>query len=152
MKNDHAVSVIIGAILIIILVVALAAVIVALFMGLIDLTPKSAFIAPDISGQTINGKNVIKMYNKGGDTATLDLSGQGQYPMSVRVDTSSGSYRAQPAPGVSLFSPGTSLYVYSSTGSYTSGGYRITNNISALNSNSGPGGLSPFFRGLCGLR
>lgn len=142
MKNDQAVSEIIGTILIIILVVALAAVIAALFMGLIDLTPKSAFIAPDISGQTVPVKNggkinIVQMYNRGGDTATLDLSGQGQYPMSVWVDTSSGSYRAVPAPGVNLFSPGTNLYVYSGTGNYQSGGYQITNNISALNSNGG---------------
>ena len=96
MKNYQAINEIIGSVLIIILVIALAAVIAALFMGLIDLTPKSAFIAPDITNQAINGKNVIKLYNKGGDTAILNLNSQGQYVMGVYVDSSAGNNKAIP--------------------------------------------------------
>lgn len=127
MKNDTAVSEIIGTILIIILVVAFAALIAALFMGLVDLAPKSAFIAPDITNQTIFGKNVIKLYNRGGDTATLDISGQGLYPMGVYIDSSAGSSRAIPLPQTSQFRPGDILYVCNTTT-----GYRITNNISSV--------------------
>lgn len=56
--------------------------------------------------------------------------------MSVWIDTSFGSYRAEPISGVSLFGVGTNLFVYSGNGSYQSGGYRITNAVSALTSNA----------------
>ncbi len=129
MRNDQAVNEIIGTILIIILVVALAAVIAALFVGLIDLTPKSAFIAPDITNQTIAGKNVIKLYNKGGDTATLNMSGQGQYVMGVYIDSSTGSSRAIPLSQMNQFRPGDTLYVFK-----TANGFYITSNLTDLSS------------------
>lgn len=131
MKNDQAVNEIIGSILIVILVIALAAVIVSLFLGLVDLAPKSAFIAPDITNQTITGKNVIKLYNKGGDTATLNMSGQGHYAMGVYIDSSTGSTRAIPLLQTLQFRPGDTLYVYNWTN-----GYGITNNISDLSASS----------------
>ena len=127
MKNDQAVSEIIGTILILILVIAAAAVVAALFLGLVDLTPKSAFIAPEITDQTINGKNVIKLYNKGGDTATLNVSGQGHYVMGVYIDSSTGSSRAFPLSQTNQFRPGDLLYVFK-----TANGFSITNNLSDL--------------------
>lgn len=122
MNNDQAVSEIIGTILIIILVVALTAVIAALFMGLINLTPKSAFIAVDMNKTTTSGKEVISMFNRGGDTAYLDSTGQQRYQVGIYVnDTTKGNYRVQPPPGVNAFSPGTTLLVFynSSAGNYT---------------------------------
>ncbi len=127
MKNDQAINEIIASVLIIILVIAAAAVVASLFMGLIDLTPKSAFIAPDITNQAISGKNVIKLYNKGGDTATLNMSGQGQYTMGVYIDSSTGSSRAIPLSQTLPFRPGDSLYIFK-----TNIGFYVTNNLSDL--------------------
>jgi len=131
MKNDPAINEIIASVLILILVIALAAVVASLFLGLVDLAPKSAFIAPDITNQTITGKNVIKLYNKGGDTAALNMSDQGPYAMGVYVDMSTGSTRAVPLSQTLQFRPGDTLYVYNNTN-----GYGITNNISDLSASS----------------
>ncbi|MEI7432967.1 MAG: LamG domain-containing protein [Methanomicrobiales archaeon] len=127
MKNDHAINEIIGSFLIVILVIAVAAIVASLFLGLIDLTPKSAFIAPDITSQNISGKNVVKLYNRGGDTASLNLSSQGQYVMGVYIDSSTGSTRAVPLSQTNQFRPGDTLYVFK-----TASGFYITNNLSEL--------------------
>jgi PKD repeat protein len=127
MKNDQAINEIIGSVLIVILVIAAAAIVASLFLGLIDLTPKSAFIAPDITSQNISGKNIIKLFNKGGDTATLNVSGQGQYVMGVYVDSSAGSTRAIPLSSTTQFRPGDTLYVFK-----TASGFYITNNLSEI--------------------
>lgn len=131
MKNERAMSESIGVVLMIGLVVVFVAVIAAIFLGLIDITPKSAFIAPDIEKQTISGKNSIRIYNKGGDTATLNVSGQGHYVMGVYIDSSTGSTRAIPLSQTSQFRPGDTIYVYNSII-----GYQITNNISDLSASS----------------
>ena len=126
MKSEHALSEMVATALIIVLVVMLVAIIAAFLSGFINLTQKSAFIAPNIGTQSISGKNVIALFNRGGDTAYLNMTGLGQYKMSVWIDNASGSYRALPLPGVNAFSPGTTLYVYyNRTGS--TWGFNITN-------------------------
>ena len=143
MKNNQAINEIIGSVLVVILVIAAAAIVGSLFLGLIDLTPKSAFIAPDITNQTIAGKNVIKLYNKGGDTANLNVSGQDQYVMGVHIDSSTGSTRAVPLSSTKQFRPGDTLYVFK-----TNSGFCITNNISDLSSPS----VLPFPSGTISVR
>ncbi len=125
MSRDHAVSEVIGTMLIVFLVILLAAVIVSLFLGLIDLTDKSAYIAPAIGKEEISGKTVVSIYNRGGDTAFLN--GTGRYSMSVYIDTSSGSSKANPVSTVSAFPPGSTLLVYNSAG-----GYKLTGNSTDL--------------------
>ncbi len=125
MSRDHAVSEVIGTMLIVFLVILLAAVIVSLFLGLIDLTDKSAYIAPAIGKEEISGKTIVSIYNRGGDTAFLN--GTGRYSMSVYIDTSSGSSKANPVSTVSAFPPGSTLFVYNSAG-----GYILTGNSTDL--------------------
>lgn len=111
----------------ILLVVMLVAILAVLISGFYPAIIKSAFIAPDIHNETISGKNVISVFNRAGDTAYLGSSGSGLYSMSIYVDTPSGSYLAQPLPGIVAFAPGTTLYVYNS-----SAGYRVTNRTSDI--------------------
>jgi hypothetical protein len=132
MKSDRALSEIIATTLIIVLVVILVAIIGGLLAGFINLTEKSAYIAVDISIQTINTKNVIVLFNKAGDTAYLNTASQGQYMMSVWIDNTSGSYRALPLRGVDTFSPGTTLFVYYNR----TGGFNITNKNTDIASTS----------------
>ncbi|MDO9323676.1 MAG: type IV pilin [Methanoregula sp.] len=127
MKNESGLTSVIGATLMILLVVMLVAIVAVLVSGFYHPIIKSAFIAPDINNQTISGKNIISVFNRGGDTAYLVSSGIALYSMSIFVDTSSGSYRAQPLPGIDAFGPGTTLYIYNS-----SAGYRITNQVSDI--------------------
>lgn len=129
MKDDQAINEVIGSVLIVILVIAAAAIVASLFLGLIDLTPKSAFIAPDITSQNISGKNIIKLYNRGGDTANLNVKDQGQYVMGVYIDSSTGSTRAIPLSSMNQFRPGDTLYVFKTTN-----GFYITNNLSDISS------------------
>jgi hypothetical protein len=131
MKNERAMSESIGVVLMIGLVVVFVAVIAAIFLGIIDMTPKSAFIAPDIENQTLYGKNIIRITNRGGDTAYLDTGGSHQYEMTVFVDTVLGSDTAMPVSGVEAFGPGTSLFVYQNS----TGDYLITNTSTDINSN-----------------
>ena len=129
MKNDRAVSETIGSILIVILVIAATAVVASLFLGLVDLAPKSAFIAVDMNKTTASGKEVISVFSRGGDTAYLGPAGQQPYPVSIYVnDTTRGNYRIQPPPGINTFSPGTTLLVFYN--SHT--GYNITDNPAKL--------------------
>lgn len=127
MTDTDGISEIVSSVLIIILVIALAAVMAALFFGVLDLTGKSAFIAPNLEMQNIGGKNVIVMENRAGDTAFLNVTGQRQYEMGAYVDTASGSVRATPVGSEDAFSPGSRLYLYDSTG-----GYRISGSLADI--------------------
>jgi len=69
------------------------------------------------------------LYNRGGDTANLNMSGQGQYVMGVYIDSSTGSSRAIPLSQTNQFRPGDTLYVFK-----TNSGFYTTNNLSDLSS------------------
>jgi PKD repeat protein len=127
MTDIDAISEIVSTVLIIILVIALAAVMAALFFGVLDLTGKSAFIAPNLEMQNIGGKNVIVMENRAGDTAFLNVTGHRQYEMGIYVDSATGSARATPVGSEDAFSPGSRLYLYDSAG-----GYRITGSLADI--------------------
>jgi FlaG/FlaF family flagellin (archaellin) len=71
MHNERSLSDTISVILIIFMVLVLAIVIMVLVFGTSLFQQKSAFIAPDISNQTIDGKNVIRIFHRGGEVAGL---------------------------------------------------------------------------------
>jgi hypothetical protein len=73
-RDNDAISEIAGTILLIVLVIALAGVTAALFSGVIDLTGKSAFIAPELERGDVAGKTVITIHN----TAYLTRPHQGE--------------------------------------------------------------------------
>jgi len=127
MKNESALSNVVGATMMILLVVMLVAIVAMLISVFLNPIVKPAFIAPAINNQTFSGKNIISIFNRGGDTAYLVASGSGVYTLGIYIDTISGSFRAQPLPYVDAFAPGTNLYIYNN-----SGGYRVTNRISDI--------------------
>ncbi len=142
MKRDHGISENISVILIIAMVVILAIIVAVSLMGFNILQQKSAYISADINKQTLSsGKEVISVFNRGGDTAYLNAAGQPQYQMSVYVDdTTMGSVQVQPTSGVDKFSPGSMFFIYYNSSS----GYDITDNPANLGAadQSLPGSLT----------
>ena len=142
MKRDHGISETISVILIIAMVVILAFVVALSLMGFNFFQQKSAYISADINKQTLSsGKEVISVFNRGGDTAYMNASGQPQYQMSVYVDdTTMGSVQVQPTSGVDKFSPGSTFFIYYNSSS----GYDITDNPANLDAadQSLPGSLT----------
>jgi large repetitive protein len=112
MHSERSISDTVSVILIIFMVLVLAIAIMVLVFGTTIFQQKSAFIAPDISNQTINGKNVIRIFHKGGEVAGLKPGTASFYEMGVYADTVFGSERALPLSGVDRFSPGTTIYVF----------------------------------------
>jgi len=142
MKRDHGISETISVILIIAMVVILAFVVALSLMGFNFFQQKSAYISADINKQTLSsGKEVISVFNRGGDTAYMNATGQQQYQMSVYVDdTTMGSVQVQPTSGVDKFSPGSTFFIYYNSSS----GYDITDNPANLGAadQSLPGSLT----------
>ena len=133
MPNDRAISESVSIILIISLVVILFIVLAALFLGEIHLEQKTAYIMANISSQTLADKNILTVFHRAGDAAELNQTGRAYHTLAVYVDTLSGSNRTQPVSPI-VFQPGTTLYIYNSTG-----GYRATTNAADL---SAPTALS----------
>jgi len=124
MKNDDAMSQTLTIGLILLMVIGLSVAITGVFFGESYIQKKSAYISADISQLTPLEKNAISLSHKAGDSVSL-ASNEELYSMDVFVDTPSGSYLLSPPPGVDTFKPGTSLYIYNSTG-----GYVLTNDRS----------------------
>ncbi|HXX56138.1 MAG TPA: hypothetical protein VEI81_08575, partial [Methanoregula sp.] len=130
MRNERALSDTVSVIFVIILVIALAILTAAAVFGLAIFQQKSAFIAPNFSHEAVTGKDVIRVFNRGGDTAYLNLSEPVLYPMSVYVDTNFGIFRALPVNDVDKFAPGTTFYLYYNQ---STGLFNITDNPAGLN-------------------
>jgi hypothetical protein len=129
MKNEQALSEIVSVILILSLVVITVGILMSTFLGMALVLQRSALIAVDITDPEIEEKGFISICNRGGDTGCLNQTGQRDNPIGIYLDTASGSYRAQPVYGLDLFSPGATLYVYNSYGTY-----KITSNLIDLHS------------------
>jgi hypothetical protein len=141
MQAERALSEIISVALILILVVLMAVIFAAFFFGMINLTPKSAYISVDMTRQTTSGKEVISLFNRGGDTSYLNATGQQLYSLCLYVDdTTMGSIRVPTPSGTNPFGPGASYFVYYNS----STGYNMTNNAARLGAadTSLPGSLS----------
>jgi hypothetical protein len=138
MKRDQGISETISSILIIVMVLTLAIVVIGLLLSVNIFQQKSATIAVDIQKSSVSGKEVIQIFNRAGDTAYVNMTGQQQNAMCVYVDTTSGSYRIQPPSGVNTFCPGTTLYIYNTM----TGIYKITNNSADLADAASPVSLT----------
>ena len=124
MKNEPGFSDIVGGILIICLVVVLAIVIIGLFFGNLHFQQRTAYILPEVTNQSFYGKNIIIVFSRGGETMYLNSTapGQGVSLLGIYLDTKTNiSARVVPNPGVSVFRPGTTLYIYNTTA-----GFRMT--------------------------
>jgi hypothetical protein len=127
MKNSRALTEVVSIALIVILVLILAIVIFALFMGSSVFQQKSAYLLPEFHDQTMYNKTLLVLFHGGGDAVYLNQTGQGQSQLGVYIDTLSGSYRVLPVAGLTAFKPGGTLYIYNTTA-----GYRMTANSSSL--------------------
>ncbi len=129
MKRDQGLSETVSVILIIGMVLILAIVIAGLVLGVNIIPQNPAYIAVDIQKIPVSGTEVISIFHRAGDAASLkNITDKQQYVLSFYVDTTSGSYRLQPPSGVDIFSSGTTLFVYNTS----TGIYKITNNSADL--------------------
>lgn len=136
---DTGVNEVVASILMVVLLIALAAIIGGIVLGVIVIQPKSAYIPPEV--RVVSGaggqSQAISLYSRGGDAAALDSQGGSSYALGIYVDTPSQSYTAMPDPGIRTFGPGETLYVYNS-----GSGYRITDNMSKVSGSLPPGALT----------
>jgi len=121
--------------LIIALGIVLAVVTVMLVTGVIPLTPKSAYLAPQFKMVEVSGKPVIAIFHRAGDTVFFNAAPSGEYTAELHIDTESGSFRAAPDPALTRFSPGTWIVVY-----YTGSGFIAAPNLSGASFASLPSG------------
>lgn len=127
MHSDRGLSEAVSITLILCLVVILVLVISALFFGHIQLEKKTAYIMANISSQIIADKNILTVSHRAGDEADLNRTGLAYHTIAVYVDTIAGSNRTRPVGQDIIFKPGTTLYIFNSTG-----GYRATTNPADL--------------------
>ncbi len=116
--EQEAVSEVVGTILIIVLVIAVAVIMASQFLGFFTLLGKSAYIAPEVNVVNISGVQAISLYSRGGDVASLNTSAQAAYELGLYVDTLESSDKVVYAPGLAYFGPGDSLYIYRTPSGY----------------------------------
>jgi len=109
---ESGINEVIGTILIICLLVALAVIIGGLVMGFIVIPPKSAYIPPRIEVVDYAGSQAISLYSQGGDPAALDPGQEGPYVLEIYLDTDRGTFRVVPDQDVTTWNPGQTLYIY----------------------------------------
>ncbi len=109
---ESGINEVIGTILIICLLVALAVIIGGLVMGFIVIQPKSAYIPPRIEVVDYAGSQAISLYSQGGDPAALDPRQEGPYVLEIYLDTDRGTFRVVPDQDVTTWNPGQTLYIY----------------------------------------
>lgn len=127
-RGERGVSEVIGTILIVSLVVALGIIVGGLIMGLVPgFQPKSAFIAPRAGIVDVNGIEVISLFSRAGDRGMITPGSVGEYSLAFFLDTLSGPMKAEPDPGVHVWNPGETLYLYNS-----STGLRLTDNVTRI--------------------
>lgn len=127
MRNEASISDMIAVVLIICLGLILTIIVFGLFFGYFPLQQKSAYMLPEFGNQSISGKNSLIVFHRGGDAVYLNSTGPGTSRLGIYLDTASGSYQVQPLSGVTMFRPGTTLYIYNTTA-----GYRLTDTAGTL--------------------
>jgi len=133
--NDDGASELIDETLIIAMGLVLAVVILMLISGVIPLTEKTAYLVPQFGVGNVSGQTVITIFNRGGEPVYFNGSPQAKYKAELYVNTPSGSYKAVPAPALTVFKPGDTIYAY-----YTGSGFILTNTLSGATFPSLPGG------------
>jgi hypothetical protein len=127
MPNDRAISESVSIILIISLVVILFIVLAALFLGDIRLEQKTAYIMANLSSESVGGKTVITVFHRAGDEAELNRTGQAYHTLAIYIDTLAGTNRTLPLAQNIVLKPGTTLYIFNTTG-----GYRATTSTAEI--------------------
>lgn len=134
-RNDEGLSEILDSTLIIVLGVVLAVITLMLVLGVIPLTEKTAYLVPRFDTANISGKTVITVFDLGGDPVYFNGSPLAKYRADLYVDTQSGSFRAVPAPTLTVLKPGDTVYTV-----YTGTGFVLTDRLSGTSFVSLPAG------------
>jgi hypothetical protein len=111
-KNEDTVSEIVDETLILALVVVTAGIVGVLVLGFAVPIEKTAYVVPQFGIQDFGGKTVITAFNRGGDPIYFNATPLAKYKAVFYVDTALGSYRAEPAPSLTVFRPGDTVYLY----------------------------------------
>jgi len=133
--QENGINEVIGTILIICLLVALAVIVGGLVMGFIVIQPKSAYIPPRIAVVDYAGSQAISLYSQGGDAATLDPGQEGSYVLEIYLDTDRGTFKVVPDQDVTTWNPGQTLYLYYNE---TSSEYRAGDTVPEYHADPSP--------------
>jgi hypothetical protein len=111
-SREDAATEVTDEILILGLVLVLTAAIFALLVGMVQITPKTPYLALNFSYSQVAGSSVIVVSHLNGDEIQLSGSAQAVYPVSVYIDTPVRSYLTIPDPATGSFRAGDRLYIY----------------------------------------
>jgi len=111
-SREWGINEVIGTILMVVLLIALAVIIGGIVMGYIVIQPKSAYIPPRIEVVDYAGSQAISLYSRGGDAAVLDPAQEGRYVLGIYLDTPRGTFSVVPDSGVTTWNPGETRYIY----------------------------------------
>ena len=134
-QTESGASEVLDETLIIALGIVCAVVTVMLVFGVFPNLQKTAYIVPQYNIKNISGHAVITIFERAGDPVYFNVTPFGSYTATVYVDTSSGSFTAIPAPGLTVFKPGDLVYLY-----YTGSRFIITGNLTGATITSLPAG------------
>jgi FlaG/FlaF family flagellin (archaellin) len=134
MKNDTAVSALIGVITMVALVVILTAIISIFLFSFTVPVQKSVYFAADAQYSTQQGYPLVTLFHRGGDPVFLASSGNGSV-FGIQISSGSSSGIATPDPAGLVWKPGMALFI---TRSGT--GYNVTNDLTRI---SGPSQVFP---------
>ena len=125
---------IISAILAIILVIALAAIIGAIFLGWGVPMQKTAYIATQATPVNITNASAVQLFLSQGDTVTLVPGAASDLPVKFSLTNGSVTYNFVPLPGTASqgWKPGNSIYLFrNASGSW------IADSITSIKNNTG---------------
>jgi hypothetical protein len=110
--REGGINEVIGTILMVVLIIALAVIIGGIVMGYIVIQPKSAYIPPRIEVVDYAGSKAISLYSRGGDPAALDPAEDSRYVLEIFLDTDRGTFKVIPDADARTWNPGQTLYLY----------------------------------------
>lgn len=119
-KNEKGITELIDGVLLIALVVIMAGIIMVLAMDLLIQVEKTAYSAPQFGTQSVDGKTILTVFKRGGDPLSFDPEKPAKYRAVAYVDTTAGSFLAEPEPDITIYNPGDTLYLW-----YTGSGFMM---------------------------
>jgi hypothetical protein len=126
-QDDARLNEVANEILIVILVVLLAVIIAVFIFGVFMPVDETVYFIPRFGIGNDSGKSVITIFNRGGEPVYFNGSPQAKYMPELYVDTQYGSFKALPAPALTVFKPGDLIYAY-----YAGSGFVLTNTLSGV--------------------
>jgi hypothetical protein len=132
--SESGVSEIISAVLAVLLVIALAAVVGAIFLGWAVPLQKTAYIATQCSPVNITNASAVQLFLSQGETVSLAPATAYGLPVRFSLTNGSATYNFVPLPGTASqgWKPGTSLILFRNAS-----GFWVTDSISSVKNNTG---------------